>query len=348
MRKCIGGLLLFILMYFESLFAESTQEESQSSFSTLGSVGGGLSYTFSCFPHCGDLYGTAHLQFLLQCKKLGLCTQYSIGLFRSDLSLSFSSDPRGQADPSNTGSLPDYHIPYGSFNLRTIDFQFTPRLYASFGNFSLSRAHYYLNEALNLQGTLGMVSTRFGKLQKRYAKGGCSLGLAGPGFKTIRYSSGAIPFDGIYALGMQQDCQLVVGNSHIQTMLSYSLQSTLSIGQSGAGTERTPGPFGGLVSENHFTLGAQLFLKAPSFLEHKGIVGFSLDAPFTIYYHMNRGCIRDTDITNPSCSNNSSGLEVRVPILFNILWGESKKTNSSSGLSSEWLSPSRFTQSQGL
>lgn len=340
--------VLFVTYFFTGTktFSEKNVADA-SSFSALGSIGGGANYTFSCFPHCGDMYGTIQAQFLLQCKLLGTCTKYNLGFLRSELLLSFSNDPRGEADPSTVGSLPDYHIPYGLFSLRTVEFQFTPRLYVSFGNFSLSRAHYYLKEALNAQGTLGLLSIRFGTLSKHYAQGGCSLGLAGPGFKSIRYSTGAIPFDGLYALGFQQDCQLVIGNQDIQTLFSYSLQSTLSVGQSGAGNSLEVGPFGALASENSLILKAGLFVKAPHSWQQKGITGFSIEAPFTFSYHMNRGCLLVYDQDTPTCSDNVSKPELRVPILFNLFWGP-PQTKSSVGLASEWLAPSRFTPSQGL
>ncbi len=291
-----------------------------------------------------DLVGT--------CRATQTCDRYRLGFLRTQVQMAFSNNPY-EEDPRfllQDGSSKEHHLPYFSLQLRALEMFPTKRLYVSFLNLDLSRGTRILDEALNAQVVAGLLSVSFGKRERGVFQGQCSFGMAGPGFKSVQYRSEAIPFSGLYLTGIHQSCGLSLGNQTVAWSLLYAIQSTLQIGQSGAGNPHQPGGFGALNSESRLTFETGLWVRAPKTFERAGILGFTLQMAAVLRYHLNRGCVSNLDEIRPACGNNSNGMEVRIPLWIGVLFGSGTSSspaptpsqNTQVGFyTNPWVTPSR-------
>lgn len=302
--------------------------DSAVQYSTSGTTGAGLVHVPSCFPFCGDLAGGLQFDTQLTCTGTGICRSGKTRFLQLQTTAFFRETPPAGSDRSIAGYIPEQSIPFARIALRALELPVSTQWRLALLNTSLDRNHPRINEISNFQVSLGMASLLFGERTRKHLWTRCGIGLQGPGFKRVDYSTGAISFSGLGIFGFEQDCKLSTGSDNAQFWLGYALRSNLAVGQSGSGVAgvRTPGDFGAILSESRLQLEAGLWFSAPNGWNHAGIAGFSVYVPVSILYYMNRGCLTTNrglpwDPEIPLCGNNTNGFEVRIPVFVQMHWG---------------------------
>lgn len=225
-------------------------------------------------------------------------------------------------ESSNGGGLSSNPVSFAYSRLDVFRFSSVRNVRWMIGGFEFLRSTRYLQEAWNVQLDVGGLRITFARRDGSRVQGGCFVEAQAPGIKYVGYTvPGAVPFLGIHATTVGLGCQGAFGNERVSALLGITLGSGLSIGQSGDGKPENAGKFGALLSENRFSASAGLRIDMPEAVKKIGLHRVRLDARFSGFYHMNRGCLPDLGSAVMTCGNQMAAFEGLVSMGVSLDWG---------------------------